>query len=65
MASQVRDPESKRLVRGETDSDLEPEVESKPKLELQEIAQEIAQEISLSDIFYASRTTLLSYFGFT
>jgi len=61
MAGWVRDAESKRLVRSEPESepDLESKPKPKPKLEL----KEMAQEKSLSDIFYPLRTTSPSYFN--
>jgi len=56
MTGWVRNPENHRLVRSEPDLNLEPE--SEPKLEL----KEIAQERTLSEIFYPPRTALPSCF---
>ena len=56
MTGWVRNAENHRLVRSEPNPELEPE--SEPKLEL----EEMAQERSLSDIFYPPRTVLTSCF---
>ena len=56
MTSWVRDLENQRLIRSEPDHDLEPEHE--PKLEL----GNMAQEMTLSNIFYPRRTALPSCF---
>ena len=56
MTGSVRNPENHRLVRSESDPDLEPE--SEPKLEL----EETAQERPLCEIFYPPMTALLSCF---
>ena len=56
MTSWVRDRENQRLVRSEHDLDLESEHE--PKLKL----GNMAQESTLSDIFYPPRTALPSCF---
>ena len=56
MTGWFRNSENHRLVRCEPDPDLEPELE--PKLEL----EEVAQEETLSDIFYPPMTAFPSYF---
>ena len=56
MTDWARNPENHRLIRSESDLDLEPKPE--PKLEL----EEMAQERSLSEIFYPPRTALSSCF---
>jgi len=56
MTSWVRDPEDQRLVRSEPNANLENEPE--PKLEL----GNVAQERTLSDVFYPPRTALPSCF---
>ena len=52
MTGWVRNPENHRLVRIKPNPDLEPELE--PKLEL----EKMAQERSLSEIFYPPRIAL-------
>ena len=56
ITSWVTDPENQRLVRSEPNPNLETEPE--PKLEL----ENMAQERTLSDIFYPPRTTFPSCF---
>ena len=56
MTSWIRDPESGRLRRSESEPDLVPEIE--PQLNL----GEMAQERTLSDIFYPPRTAFPSCF---
>ena len=56
MTTWIRDPENQRLVRSEPNYDLE--LEPEPKLEL----GNMAQERTLSDIFYHPRTALPSCF---
>ena len=56
MTSWIRDPESGRLRKSEFEPDLVPEIE--PQLDL----GEMAQERTLSDIFYPPRTALPSCF---
>jgi len=57
MTSWVRDPENQRLARSESDPDLEPE--PKTNLEL----GNMAQERTLSNIFYPPRSALPSCFA--
>jgi len=54
MAGWVRNPENNRLFSSEPDVEIEltPEFEPKPRIE------EMAQERSLSDIFYPPRAAL-------
>ena len=54
MIGWVKDPKSQRLGRSEPDSNLEPELEPKPKIEL----RVMVQARFLSDIFYPPRIAL-------
>ena len=58
MTGWVRNPENNRLFRSEPDPEIELMSKREPKLEL----EEMAQERSLSDIFYPPMTALPSCF---